>query len=576
MKGRLTMTDHAKNPRGPDDIRRYAEGLLAGKEIDFQDLSPEKIAQLSHELQVHQVELEIQNEELRRAQVDLAEARDRYADLYDHAPVAYITTDGDGTIVAANLTAAELLRVRRNEIVGSPLSDFVARQDQDTLYLHRREIHRHGYLQRCELTMIKANGETFPAQLDSVVSPDKDGEFDHSRTVITDVTERVHAEQAVAQMRHHQSLEVLAAGIAHDFNNLLTAVIGAHSLATMDLKAPEHLPLHLGVMGEGLDAIRDLVHQLLTLASPTPTDKLVIATKELVKKGCRLAHTAGNVEYDYDLPKDVWAVIANEPTVSRAIQNLLTNADEAMPSGGLIRITAHNEVVLPGQHPKLHAGRYVRISVADAGPGIPDAYLPRVFDPYFSTKQRGEQRGMGLGLAVCHAIVTEHGGAITIDSQVGTGTTFDVYLPAAEKRRPARTKTSGTTRLRGGTGRVLVMDDQELVRTATSRMLKKLGYTPVAACDGAEAIRAYREGLDSGQRFAAVLLDLTAPGGAGGKAAIKELLEIDPTVVALISSGFAQDPVMTSFAQFGFKGALPKPYDLAELDEALHAVLHGE
>jgi len=566
------------NSRGPYDLpenlRQRAEDLLAGRQVSFKKLSVEEVTRLTHELQVHQIELELQNEELRRVQLELGEARDLYADLYDFAPVAYVTTDGDGRIVSANLTAAGLLGLQRGEILGTPLSDFIARHDQDTLYLHHREVCARGYLRSCELAMIKATGETFPAQLDSVVSPNPDGGFDHCRTVITDVTERVRAEQAMAEIRHRESLEVLAAGIAHDFNNLLTAVMAAHCLATMDLTAPDQLSVHLGVMNQGLTAIRDLVHQLLTLSCPTPTDKSLLATKDLVKRGCRLAVPAGNVECDYGLAEGLWPVIANEEAICRTIQKLVTNAGEAMPSGGLIRITADNQVILSGQVAGLRPGHYVRISVADAGPGIPEEHLPRLFDPYFSTKTRGVQRGVGLGLSLCNAIVTEHGGTITVESRVGAGTTFHVYLPApTERPSPTRGKKRGDGKLISGVGRILVMDDQPMVRSATSSMLRQLGYTPVTACDGLEAVELYGEALEKGERFDAVILDLTVPQGMGGKVAVVELLAIDPEAIVLISSGYTQDPIVTDYAAHGFRGALPKPYDLAELGHMLHVVL---
>jgi PAS domain S-box-containing protein len=565
------VANHAETPHGSDDARRE------GKRVGRQTVSPAQAAPHTPDLAPRQSDLQRENEELRHALAELEAVRDLYADLYDYAPIAYITTGADGAIVAANLTAADLLRVERDELVGAPIADFVARHDQGTLSSHRQQVRRYGFLKNCKLTMVKASGDTFPAQLDSVVSPGATGGFDHCRTVITDATEHVRMDQALAQMRHRESLEVLAAGIAHDFNNLLTSVMAAHSLATMDLKSPEHLPVHFHVMSEGLEAIRDLVHQLLTLSSATPSDKTAVTISNLVETSCRLAPTADNVAYDFALGAQLWRVMANEPMISRAIQHLLTNAGEAMPNGGLIRITAENTVLLPGQLIGLQPGRYVRISVADAGPGIPEAHLTRVFDPYFSTKEQGAQRGMGLGLAVSHAIVKEHGGVITVDSRVGAGTTFHLYLPAPPNtNKPARKEKRRQGKLLTGIGRILVMDDQDIVRTAACSMLSELGYMPVAACDVAQAVGAYRDALETGERFAAVIVDLTTPDGVGGKEAIKELAKIDPTVVAIVSSGFVDDPVMTDFAHYGFRGALPKPYYPAELGQVLHAAVHGD
>jgi len=570
------MTDPAEMQLSPNELRQRAEALLSGRQIDFHGLSPDQAAALTHDLQIQQIQLELQNAELRRAQEELAEARDQYADLYDYAPIAYITTDGDGTIVAANLTAAGLLGVGRSQLIGAPLSDFVARPSQDKLYLHAREIFHHGMAQRCDLTMVRADGGTFPAQLDSVVSPDLDGGFGHCRTVITDVTERVRTDQALAQLRHREAIAVLAAGIAHDFNNLLTAVMGNHSLATLDLDSPEQLPIHLGAMGEGLASIRDLVQELLTLASPTPSHKVAVATKQLVETGAHLATTGGDVECTFALDQGLWPVFGNERAVLRVVQNLVSNAGDAMPAGGLVRILAENAVVLPRQVPELQAGRYVRISVADAGAGIGAENLARIFDPYFSTKARGRQRGMGLGLAICHAVVTEHGGAIIVDSKVGAGTTFHAYLPAADEPVQVRREVREEGELLVGQGRILLMDDQDMVRLGACKMLERLGYTPVATHDGEEAIRLYQEAMSSGEPFDAVILDLTVPQGMGGKATIKKLLATDPRAIVLISSGYVHDPLVTEHTRHGFRGVLLKPYGLAELGKVLSTVLAGE
>jgi len=546
---------------------------MAGKEVDFQTLSPAQAARLAYDLQVQKIELEIRNEELCRAQEELAAARDRYADLYDYAPIAYVTADADGTIVAANLTAADLLHVGHDAMVGSPVSDFVARHDQDTLDQHRREVCRYGYLRRCELTMVKANGETFPAQLDSVISPDRDGAFDHCRTMITDVTERVRVDQALARLRHRESLAVLTTGIAHDFNNLLTTVLAGYSLANMDLHRPDRLPLHLGMMGKGLEAIRDLVQALLTLTSRTASEKTMISAKALLEAGCDLTDIPADVHCATAVAEELWPVVANERMLSRVIQRLVTNAIEAMPAGGMIRVTADNAVVLADQVPDLRPGRYVRLSVADAGAGISDQALSRIFDPYFSTKERGDQHGMGLGLAIAHAVVAEHGGTITVASRIGTGTVFHVYLPAAHEPSRGPHEPRAEAQALTGAGRILVMDDQSMVRFAACAILRRLGYTPAAVGDGMEAIQMYRVALESGERFAAVVLDLTVPQGMGGETAVAELLAMDPEAIVLVSSSYPQDPVMTDYARYGFRGTLPKPYDLTDLGQALRAAL---
>jgi two-component system cell cycle sensor histidine kinase/response regulator CckA len=565
----MSSADHEPGSQS-DRLRRRAEELLADKQLGLQTLSLERAGELIYELQLHQLELEMQIDELRRTEELLAHAEDRY----DYAPVAYVTTDANGAIVEANLTAADLVGVERQELVGARLSDFVAPDDQDSFYHHDRAVQGSGYRQSCELTMVRANGHRFAAWLDTTIAPGGDGGFDHCRSVIVDGTERARVQAAQAEMRHTLALQELIGGIAHDFNNLLTAVMGAHALATLDLEARDRLSVHLSVMGQGLEAIRDLVHQLTTLGSHRSSSKTVISLKSVAEKACAIALAGGDVECDLGVTAETWPVVANEQDVNQALQNLVTNAREAMPDGGTLRVTADNVLVLAGEVPQLPPGRYVRLSVADTGIGIPETDLPRIFDAYFSTKKRGGQRGMGLGLAICRAIVTEHGGAITVDSEVGTGTTVHVYCPAATESLPAQPQPE-RTELAAAEGRILVMDDQEAVRTAACGLLTRLGYTPVPACDGGEAVRLYREAMASGERFAAVILDLTVPAGMGAKAAIKKVLAIDPAATVLISSGYSRDPLVTDYARHGFRGALPKPYTLEELSAALRSALHG-
>jgi len=257
----------------------------------------------------------------------------------------------------------------------------------------------------------------------------------------------------------------------------------------------------------------------------------------------------------------------DEGQISQVINNLLINADQAMPSGGGIKIEARNIAIENGSDLLLPSGKYVKMTITDQGVGIPSKYLDKIFDPYFTTKQKGS----GLGLATAYSIIKNHSGYTKVASQLGVGTTFEIYLPAKDEEPPASLEEPVTPLI--GKGKVLVMDDDEKVREVLGRMLSRLGYEADSASDGSQAIEKFVRAKESGQVFAAVILDLTVPGGMGGKETMENLLKIDPQVKAIVSSGYSDDPVMADFQKYGFSGVIAKPYRISELGKILHEVV---
>jgi CheY-like chemotaxis protein len=254
--------------------------------------------------------------------------------------------------------------------------------------------------------------------------------------------------------------------------------------------------------------------------------------------------------------------------ISQVINNIMINANQAMPEGGIIRVTADNLIMDDGHDLPLEPDRYVRISVKDQGAGIAEEHLANIFDPYFTTKQEGS----GFGLATSYSIIKRHGGIIEVESQLGIGTTFHIYLPVSDEAAPEKIEEEVIR----GRGRILVMDDEPSLRKMVGRMLEKLGYEPESAKDGAEAIEMYKNTKESGKSYDAVILDLTLPGGMGGIDVIQKLLEIDPEIKAIVSSGYSDDPVMAKSKKYGFKGVIPKPFESVSLSKVLHEVLKGE
>jgi CheY-like chemotaxis protein len=317
---------------------------------------------------------------------------------------------------------------------------------------------------------------------------------------------------------------------------------------------------------------KDLTQQLMTFAKGGEPIKQPASIAELLQEAASFALRGSNVRYECAIAKDLWPVEIDAGQISQVIHNLIINADQAMPGGGVIWIQAENlrvstEGVEPGV--PLHEGRYVKIAIIDQGIGIPKEHLPKIFDPYFTTKQGGS----GLGLATTYAVIKKHGGYITTGSELGVGTTFRIYLPAAQ--RPIISRRDGAAPPQGGRGRILVMDDEETIRELVGDILSQIGYEAAFARDGDEAIERYKKARETGRPFAAVIMDLTIPGGMGGKEAIQQLRAIDPEVKGIVSSGYSNDPVMADFRAYGFMGVIAKPYRPSELSDVVHRVLLG-
>ena len=386
--------------------------------------------------------------------------------------------------------------------------------------------------------------------------------------VSRDITERKKIEEERLRASKLESVGVLAGGIAHDFNNLLTAIVGYLSLAKMSVRPGEELYQRLADAEKASLRAKGLTQQLLTFAKGGVPIKRTISIAELLKESASLVLRGSHMRCEFSLPADLWPVEADEGQISQVVNNLVINAQEAMPDGGVTRIQGENATIRPTEAVAgLTPGRYVKLSFRDEGGGIAAEHLPKIFDPYFTTKEKGS----GLGLATCYSIIKNHEGAITVESQPGEGTTFRVYLPAGAHKSAVQKPVD--ERLRAGRGKILVMDDEEAIRELLVQMLAVTGYTADVARDGAEAIELYQRVKAAGQPFDAVIMDLTVPGGMDGKEAVRRLSQIDPHIKAIVSSGYANDPVMAEYKKYGFKGMVTKPFKITELSEVLHVVL---
>lgn len=388
--------------------------------------------------------------------------------------------------------------------------------------------------------------------------------------VFEDITERVKMEAELQRAQKLESVGRLAGGIAHDFNNLLTSILGNVALARAEIQQGNGQQDVLDMLADAETAsvrAQALTQQLLIFSSGGAPVKTPLSIVDLLQESAMFVLQGSNVHSRITALKNLWPIEADKGQVSQAINNLLTNARQAMPSGGAVTIGAENHVVTDDT-PTLAAGRYVQVTIADEGTGIPEEHLPRIFDPFFTTKQTGS----GLGLSSAYSIIKSHSGHITAESTVGRGTTFRIYLPASEREAitPVPEKSGGAAQ----GGRVLIMDDEDAVRALLGRMLTRAGYDVAQAADGTEAIELYQHAFASAAPFDVVILDLTVPGGMGGIETLRALREIDPQVRAIVSSGYSTDATMSDLETHGFAAVVPKPYQPEQLRQAVHTVIH--
>jgi signal transduction histidine kinase/ActR/RegA family two-component response regulator len=392
--------------------------------------------------------------------------------------------------------------------------------------------------------------------------------------VLDSMNERQKVEGELLKTQKLESIGVLAGGIAHDFNNMLTAVMGYITLAKMQVAADSKTAGFLGEAEKASTRAKELAQKLLTFSKGGEPIKRRAQISSVLKKAIDPVLSDTRFRCDLICPDDLFLVEFDPSQIEEAFRNILINAKEAMPQGGCLHVKVEN--VFFGKESLVDQGRghFVKISIKDEGAGIPSALLGKVFDPYFSTKPIGTQKGMGLGLSITHSIIKKHHGLITVESELGQGTTVDVYLPAADdhpETLPRIPAASGLT-ADAPKGRILVMDDEEIIWDVAGQMLNHMGYETAFAINGDEAIQMYQEARQQNQAFDAVILDLTIKGGMGGRETIIKLMEVDPLVKAFVSSGYSDDPVVTGYKAYGFTGVIVKPYNIQELGQALDVI----
>jgi nitrogen-specific signal transduction histidine kinase/CheY-like chemotaxis protein len=387
-------------------------------------------------------------------------------------------------------------------------------------------------------------------------------------TITRDVTERRRMEEAQLTAQKLESISLLAGGIAHDFNNLLAGILGNISLARAEVSEAHPADENLANAERALLRAKDLTQQLLTFARGGAPVRHLADVGQLVRDAAVFASHGSPCACAFEINADLWPAEIDEGQLGQVVQNIVINAVQAMPAGGQITVKAVNTRLEPENSCALPPGPYLEISVADKGTGIPEGLLKRIFDPYFTTKQTGS----GLGLAVSYSIIRSHRGYLGATSAPGQGSTVTFLVPAEPDREiPRVAQEKAPVPLRGGG--VLVMDDQEMVRTMAVRMIASLGFSAVGAANGGEALELYKAALADKRPFDAVILDLTVVGGMGGKETISRLLSIHPSARIIVSSGYSHEPDLADYRRLGAVGILPKPYRLQELKKVILEVV---
>ena len=507
--------------------------------------------------------------DLKQAEAALAAEKERLAVTLRAMAEGVITTDIDGRVLFINPAAAALTQWTGVSAIGRPLAEVCS-------FVHSRT----GSVVPVPLARSDAVTDLPPKTcltardgarrlVEGCCAPVHSADSRVTGTVLVfrDVTEQDRLEEELVRATRLESVGILAGGIAHDFNNILTAVMGNLALARLDVDAAEPAAANLQAAETATLRARDLTQQLLTFAKGGEPVRAAVELEAVLREVTSFTLHGSQVRATFDFPAGLWPADVDKGQISRVVQNLVINALQAMPSGGRLGLSARNDRVGAGR-PGLPPGDFVQIAISDSGEGINPDHLPRIFDPYFTTKKAGS----GLGLAAVYSIIKKHQGHIEVESQPGAGTTFRIWLPALAGGTviaPVVSPMSGA-RL---AGRVLFMDDEPTIRDMAVQMLGRFGLEVECAAEGTEAIAKYRAARDAGRPYGVVVMDLTVPGGMGGLATLGQLRLFDPQVRAIVSSGYSSDPVLANFRAHGFRAMVAKPYDINEFAAVVASVL---
>ncbi len=511
----------------------------------------------------------------------LREGERKYRELADFLAVFLFETDPEGKVTFLNPCALESFQYSKEDLVrGLQIQDMMGARCWEKFQGQIEDGTAETFSGTIESAAVRKDGTTFPVMV-KMHPVLHEGRISGSRGLALDITDRKQRFEEMTRMAKFESLGTLSGGIAHDFNNILAVILGNIELAQFDVAPETQAGEALSDAIQGCRAATELTGRFITFSAGSVPKRRTLPMGPLLNETVPLFFSGSNAKCQLQLPENLWPAHVDQAQMTQAIHNVVANAKEAMPDGGIVTLRAENIEInghgrtRGGVMPK---GRYIKIEVQDQGSGIPADQLNRVMDPYFTTKERGTQKGMGLGLSTAFSIVKKHNGFMFLASEKSVGTTVSIYLPASS-RMEKEMKTDREPSTGAGVDvslkdiKVLLMDDEKMLREMGTKMLQRFGCRVNTAKNGMEAVEMYKTALKGVEPFDLVLLDLTVKGGPGGEEAMGALLKLDPHVKAVVCSGYADDPVMSRFEAYGFRASLPKPFLRRSLESVVRRAL---
>ena len=520
------------------------------------------------------MEIAINTTPRKKAEADLAAEKEQLAVTLSSIGDGVITTDTRGGIVLLNTVAETLTGWSQQEAQGRPLTEvfnIIHEQNRKPCDNPAEKVLASGEIMELanHTILIARDGRERKIADSAAPIRNREGRVIGVVLVFRDVTERHRMKEELLKVKKLESVGVLAGGIAHDFNNILVAILGNINLALLDGNLEEKTRKLLSKAEKASLRAKGLTQQLLTFSKGGEPVKQTTSIAEIIKDTADFVLHGSNVACRYSLPDDLWLVDIDKGQMSQVIQNIIINAKHAMPGGGTIRVNCKNieSLITPDTSLPLN-DKYIKIDISDIGSGIPDNLIDKIFDPYFTTKEEGS----GLGLAITHSIISKHNGYISVHSKLGEGTTFTIYLPAStsELKKEIRQETIET---RAASAKIMIMDDEEMVRDVAKAIFTMLGHEVILAADGEEAVELYKRQNDSGQPVDIIIMDLTIPGGMGGEKTVQEILAINPEAKVIVASGYSHDPVMAHYQDYGFIAAIVKPFQIQDIMDIINKLL---
>jgi len=506
----------------------------------------------------------------------LRRSEERFRSLFEVSRDGFVFVNASGAFIDANPAYCDMLGYSLDELCH--MKDFYRitpekwRQWEAEEIWEKRLI-KEGHSGLYEKEYIRKDGSVFPVELNSFTVRNQDNKIEYLWGIARDITERKKAEQKMNEMETEiqrsqklESIGLLAGGIAHDFNNMLGVIAGniSYILSSID-QHDENRDVFEDIQ-TGTKQAQKLTQQLLTFAKGGAPVKKEADIRNVLQESAIFVSRGSKARCEFEFDENLWIVAVDNGQMNQAVSNLVINAKQAMPDGGVIHIKAENKKICSDNRMLLPAGNYVKISIKDNGIGIAENHISKIFDPYFTTKQQGR----GLGLSSTYSIIKAHYGNISVESKIEEGTTFYIYIPATDTKITMNQKKKPI--IYNKYGKILIMDDQVMILKMAERLFRRIGYETICSENGDQAIQVFREAFQNNKPFDLVILDITIPGGIGGAEVIVELLKIDPNVKAVVSSGYSNDPIMANYKDYGFCGVMPKPITIDELKEMLSQV----